>query len=93
MALQGVAADDEEERLTPVAIEGGGDVEDKRDEQPDVLHGHSLGVQVEEGRGLVLKQNGAKMGIAAVGRGEILSILASSGAASSSRGGAAAACS
>ena len=32
-------------------------------------------MQVEEGRGLVLKQNGAKMGIAAVGRGEILSIL------------------
>ena len=75
MALQGVAADDEEERLTPAAIEGGGDVEDKRDEQPDVLHGHSLGVQVEEGRGLMLNQSGAKMGIAAVGRGKILSIL------------------
>ena len=32
-------------------------------------------MQVEEGRDLVLKQNDAKMGIAAVGRGEILSIL------------------
>ena len=75
MALQGVAADDEEEQLTPAAIEGGGDVEDKRDEQSDVLHGLSLGVQVEEGRGLFLKQNGVKMGITAIGRGRILSIL------------------
>ena len=78
MALQGVATDDEEERLTPAAIEGGGDVEDKRDEQSDVLHDHSLGVQVEEDRGLVLKQNGAKMGIVAVGRGKILSIVRAS---------------
>jgi len=50
-------------------------------------------VQVEEGRGLVLKQNDAKMGIAAVGRGEILSILGVVRGSASSRGGAATACS
>jgi hypothetical protein len=44
MALQGVPADDDEEGFMLVAVEGRSDVEQKRDEQPNVLHGHGLGV-------------------------------------------------
>jgi hypothetical protein len=78
VALQGVPANDEEDGFAPAAVEGRGNVEHKWNKQPDVLHGHSLGMQVDEGCGLVLKESSAKMRIA-VGGGEILGILGVAG--------------
>jgi len=47
VTLQGVAADDVEERLAPPTVEGGRDVEGEWHEEADVLHSHSLGVQID----------------------------------------------
>jgi len=54
MALQGVPPKGEEKGLAPPGVEGGRDVELKRDEGADVLHRDRLRVKVEERGGLVL---------------------------------------
>ncbi|KAG8081761.1 hypothetical protein GUJ93_ZPchr0014g47175 [Zizania palustris] len=56
MMLQGEFGEGEEEGFTPSGVEGRIHVEEQWYEGADVLHGNSLGMQVEERRGLVLKK-------------------------------------
>ncbi|KAG8048428.1 hypothetical protein GUJ93_ZPchr0009g83 [Zizania palustris] len=55
MMLQGEFGEGEEEGFAPSSVEGRIHVEEQWHEGADVLHGNSLGMQVEERRGLVLK--------------------------------------
>jgi hypothetical protein len=54
--LQRVLAEGEKELLTPSGVAARGNVEDDGDETPDALHGNGLGVQIEDGSGLMEKQ-------------------------------------
>lgn len=47
----------EKEGVAPAGVVRGGDVEDNRDEGTNVLHGHRLGVQIDDGSGLVIESS------------------------------------
>ena len=67
MAFQGVLAKDVEEGLLPVAVEGGVDVEDEGNQRADILDRHGLRMEIEEDRGLLLKQRLVEVEVAYVG--------------------------
>jgi len=67
MAFQGVLAKDVEEGLLPVAVEGGVDVEDERNQRADIMDRHGLRMEIEEDRGLLLKQRLVEVEVAGVG--------------------------
>jgi hypothetical protein len=67
VTLQRVAADDVEEGLAPAPVERRRDVEDERHEETDVLHSHGLGMQIDQGGGLVLEESILEGIVAGVG--------------------------
>jgi hypothetical protein len=46
MVLQGELADGEKELLAPTGVVVGGEVEDDRDEKPDVVESNNMGVKL-----------------------------------------------
>jgi hypothetical protein len=56
VVLQGELPDGEEKLLAPTGVIVGGQVEDGRDEQPDVVDGDNLGVKMKKGRGFMHPQ-------------------------------------
>jgi hypothetical protein len=56
VVLQGELPDGEEKLLTPTGVIVGGQVEDGRDEQPDVVDSDNLGVKMKKGSGFMHPQ-------------------------------------
>jgi hypothetical protein len=79
VGLQRVLADDEEDLVAPAVIVAGGEVEDDVDEVLDVLHVGRLGVQMNQGGGLVCEHGEVqRIGVGAgfaVDGGVVLHIL------------------
>ena len=61
MILDGELAEGEQKLITPSVEVTGVDVEDDRDEAADVVDGHHLGVQVQEGSGLLKEHGGVQI--------------------------------
>jgi len=63
IAFQRVLSEDVKEGLLPAGVEGGVDIQEQRDESPDVLDRDSLRMEIEEDGGLLLEKSGLEVDV------------------------------
>jgi len=63
MAFQRVLSEDVKEGFLPAGVEGGVDIQEQRDESPDVLDRDSLRMEIEEDGGLLLEKSGLEVDV------------------------------